>query len=233
MTKVGPHGRQRAPGSAVFLSCPVVQLAAQVQGAPSEPSLRAGQPDPRPLTGKLPPAAKTGNQAPEPGRSHDVATTVTSMNGDQLMTRLPESTARRYGKVFDEIAAEYDRRRPTYPDELIDQACQVAGIGRGDQVLEVGCGTGQLTRGLAARGLHVTALEPGKSLIALARQNLQGAGEVEFVNAQLEDALLPREHFQAVFSASAFHWVDPKVSWQKTADVLVLGGTLALVLLRT
>ncbi|HEY2592614.1 MAG TPA: hypothetical protein VGK33_01800, partial [Chloroflexota bacterium] len=31
------------------------------------------------------------------------------------------------------------------------------------------------------------------------------------------------------FSASAFHWVDPKISWQKTADVLVPGGTLALV----
>src|SRR6266516_6839483 len=145
------------------------------------------------------------------------------------MTRLPESTARRYGKVFDEIAAEYDRRRPTYPDELVDQACQVAGIGSGDHVLEVGCGSGQLTRGLAARGLHVTAVEPGKSLIALARQNLAGAGGVEYVNAQFEDALLPREQFQAVFSASAFHWIDPEVSWQKAADVLVPGGTLALV----
>jgi SAM-dependent methyltransferase len=139
------------------------------------------------------------------------------------MTRLPESTARRYGKVFDEIAAEYDRRRPAYPDELIDQACRVAGIGSGDHVLEVGCGSGQLTRGLLARGLHVTALEPGKSLIALARQNLEGAGEVEFVNAQFEDASLPREQFQAVF------WVDPEVSWQKSAEVLVPGGTLALV----
>jgi SAM-dependent methyltransferase len=145
------------------------------------------------------------------------------------MTRLPESTARRYGRVFDEIAADYDRHRPAYPDELVDQACQVAGIGSGDQVLEVGCGSGQLTRGLLARGLHVTALEPGKSLITLARQNLEGAGAVEFVNAQFEDALLPREQFQAVFSASAFHWVDPKISWQKTADVLVPGGTLALV----
>jgi ubiquinone/menaquinone biosynthesis C-methylase UbiE len=145
------------------------------------------------------------------------------------MTQLPESTARRYGKVFDEIAAEYDRHRPAYPDELVDQACQVAGIGSGDQVLEVGCGSGQLTRGLLARGLHVTALDPGKSLIALARQNLEGAGAVEFVDAQFEDAFLPREQFQAVFSASAFHWVDPKVSWQKTADVLVPGGTLALV----
>jgi len=145
------------------------------------------------------------------------------------MTRLPGSTARRYGRVFDEVAAEYDRRRPTYPDELVDQACQIAGIGSGDHVLEVGCGSGQLTRGLVARGLRVTALEPGKTLMALARQNLAGAGGVEFVNSQFEDALLPREQFRAVFSATAFHWVDPKVSWQKAADVLVPGGTLALV----
>src|ERR1700733_9183652 len=145
------------------------------------------------------------------------------------MTWLPGSTARRYGMVFDEIAADYDRYRPTYPDELVDRACQVAEIGSGDHVLEVGCGSGQLTRSLAARGLHVTALEPGKSLVALARQNLEGAGEVEFVNAEFEDAPLPREQFRAVFSASAFHWVDPKVSWQKAADVLVPGGTLALV----
>jgi ubiquinone/menaquinone biosynthesis C-methylase UbiE len=145
------------------------------------------------------------------------------------MSRRPESTARRYGKVFDEIAAEYDRHRPAYPGNLIDRACQLAGIGSGDHVLEVGCGSGQLTRALLARGLHVTAVEPGQNLIALARRNLDGDGAVEFVNAQFEDAPLPREQFQAVFSASAFHWVDPEVSWQKAADVLVPGGTLALV----
>jgi SAM-dependent methyltransferase len=145
------------------------------------------------------------------------------------MTRQPESTARRYGTVFDEIAAEYDRHRPAYPDELVDQACQVAGIGSGDRVLEVGCGSGQLTRSLAARGLHVTAVEPGQNLIALARRNLDGAAAVEFVNARFEDALVSREQFQAVFSASAFHWIDPKISWQKVSDVLVPSGTLALV----
>ena len=141
----------------------------------------------------------------------------------------PGATARRYGTVFDGVAAEYDRRRPAYPGELIDQACQVAGIGRGDPVLEIGCGTGQLTRGLLARGLHVTAVEPGPSLIALARQNLAGAGQVDFVSARFEDAPLPREGFRAVFCASAFHWIDPGISWQKAADVLAAGGTLALV----
>ncbi len=96
-------------------------------------------------------------------------------------------------------------------------------------MLEVGSGSGQLTRSLVGRGLRVTALEPGTSLISLARQNLEGAGDVEFVDAQFEDARLPRERFRAVFSASAFHWVDPEVSWQRAADVLVPGGTLALV----
>lgn len=136
---------------------------------------------------------------------------------------------RRYGRVFDEVAAEYDRRRPAYPDELIDRACRVAGVGRGDHVLEIGCGSGQLTRSLAARGLDVTAVEPGANLMALARRNLEGAGAVKFVNARFEDAPLPRERFQAVFSASAFHWVDPRVSWRKAADALVPGGTLALL----
>src|SRR5215469_10315688 len=150
------------------------------------------------------------------------------------MTPLPESAARRYGmifdgRVFDEIAAEYDRHRPAYPDKLIDQACRIAGLGTGDAVLEVGCGSGQLTRSLAGRGLRVTAVEPGANLLSLARQNLAGTGEVEFVNDRFEDARLPHERFRAVFSASAFHWVAPEASWQKAADVLVPGGTLALV----
>jgi len=145
------------------------------------------------------------------------------------MTSLPDSDERRYGRVFDEIAAEYDRYRPAYPDQLIDQACRVAAIGNGDPVLEIGCGSGQLTRSLAGRGLRVTALEPGTNLISLARHNLAGYAEVEFVTAQFEDAPLPRERFRAVFAASAFHWVDPEASWQRAADVLVPGGTLALV----
>jgi SAM-dependent methyltransferase len=137
--------------------------------------------------------------------------------------------ARSYGTVFNEIAGEYDRHRPTYPDALIDQACQVSGIGPGDPVLEIGCGTGQLTRSLLARGLRVTAAEPGDQLIARARDHLHGAGGVQFINARLEDASLPPAHYRAVFSASAIHWIDPDVSWRKTADALVDGGTLALV----
>ncbi len=137
--------------------------------------------------------------------------------------------ARSYGKVFNEMAVEYDRNRPTYPDALVDRACEVAGIGNGERVLEIGCGTGQLTRSLLARGLRVTALEPGDRLIRIAEENLKGAGDVEFVHARLEDVQLPRESYEAVFSASAIHWVDPDLSWRKIADALAPNGTLALI----
>ena len=91
------------------------------------------------------------------------------------MTSLSGHDARRYGTVFDEVADEYDRTRPMYPDALVDRACEVAGLGYGDPVLEIGCGTGQLTRSLIARGLRVTAVEPGGNLIRLAGQNLAGS----------------------------------------------------------
>jgi ubiquinone/menaquinone biosynthesis C-methylase UbiE len=142
---------------------------------------------------------------------------------------LEEASTRRHGRVFDEVAVQYDRSRPSYPDELIADACQVAGLGRCDPVLEVGCGTGQLTRSLLVRGFRVVAVEPGKQLVALAAQNLGSSGAVEFVNARFEDAALPRKQFRAVFSAAAFHWVDPDVSWEKAARVLAPGGTLALI----
>src|ERR1700733_2446438 len=137
--------------------------------------------------------------------------------------------ARSYDKVFNGVAVEYDRNRPTYPDALIDQACAVGGTREGDRVLEIGCGTGQLTRSLLARGLRVTALEPGDQLILLAEVNLKDAGDVELVHARLEDVQLPCESYEAVFSASAIHWVDPDLGWHKIADALAPNGTLALI----
>ncbi len=143
---------------------------------------------------------------------------------------MPDGTLQRsYGEVFDQVAGEYDRHRPGYPEQLIDLVCELAGLERGDRVLEIGCGTGQLTRSLLARGLRVTAIEPGAQLAGLAQQRLQGTGELELVNARLEDVRLPHGNFRAVFSASAIHWVDPDVGWQRAADALVPDGTVALI----
>jgi SAM-dependent methyltransferase len=128
------------------------------------------------------------------------------------------------GLLFETIAEDYDRVRPGYPADLVDLAC--AGLGRGSRVLEVGCGTGKLTRDLAQRGFAVDAVDPGEGMVVVARR---AAPEASFHVARFEDLDLPPGAFDAACSATAFHWVDPRVGWAKVARLLRPGGTFALL----
>jgi SAM-dependent methyltransferase len=74
----------------------------------------------------------------------------------------------------------------------------------------------------------VTAIEPGANLIELARQAVRGPGAVEFVHSRFEDAAI-EGGFGAAFCASAFHWLDPDVSWAKVAQSLRPNGLIALI----
>jgi SAM-dependent methyltransferase len=130
------------------------------------------------------------------------------------------------GLVFDRVAEEYDRVRPSYPAELVDEAC--AGLPSGARVLEIGCGTGKLTRALAERGLRVDAVDPGPALVELARRAV-GDGDVSFHIGRFEEVELEPASFDAAFSATAFHWVDPAIGWRKVAGLLRPGGTFALL----
>jgi SAM-dependent methyltransferase len=94
--------------------------------------------------------------------------------------------------------------------------------------VEVGCGTGKLTVALAARGLRVEAVDPGGNLVEIARARVPGS-TVRFHLDRFEDVELPTRTFEAVFSATAFHWVEPDVAWSKAARLLRLGGVLALL----
>jgi SAM-dependent methyltransferase len=75
---------------------------------------------------------------------------------------------------FDADAEAYDRTRPVCPDVLFDDLVRLARLGRGDRVVEIGCGTGQATVPLASRGLAVTAVELGAALADLARHRVAG-----------------------------------------------------------
>ncbi|HET8845594.1 MAG TPA: class I SAM-dependent methyltransferase [Ktedonobacteraceae bacterium] len=138
-----------------------------------------------------------------------------------------ESGGRR--ESFDLIAEYYNVYRPPYPREVVDTVIALSNLHQGSRVLEIGCGTGQLSVSLAQHGIDLLALEPGPHLAALARQNLKQFpnGQVEI--SSFEEWPLPGQKFNAVVSASAFHWLDPDVRFSKSAQALHAGGFLTIL----
>lgn len=147
------------------------------------------------------------------------------------MTGDPKTHPNRYGlgRVFNEVPELYDRVRPGYPDELFADLAAVTGMDERSSVLEVGCGTGQATRSLAARGYSVTAVEPGAEMAALARRRIAAFRNVEVERSTFEEWDDRGRHFDALVAASSWHWVDPSVGWQRAHDVLRPGGWVALL----
>jgi len=109
-------------------------------------------------------------------------------------------------------------------DDLLD----LASLSRGDRNLEIGCGTGQATLPLAARGLAITAVELGPALADRARARVQPFRTVEVVTSAFEDWREPAQPFRAVVAVNSLHWVDPDQRYTKPARLLVPGGAMAV-----
>jgi SAM-dependent methyltransferase len=130
-------------------------------------------------------------------------------------------------ETFDQAADRYHRARPDYPDALYDELISVTGLVPGDRLLEVGCATGKATLPLARRGFRITCVELGASLAAVARENL-ASYEVEVVHGRFEDrSSVPDGAFALVYAATAWHWIDPAVRYQRAWRALRTGGQLA------
>jgi SAM-dependent methyltransferase len=130
--------------------------------------------------------------------------------------------------TFEEVAEAYDRARPCYPEPVFDDLMALAGLRRGDRVLEIGPGTGQATGALAARGLRLTAVELGPELAAVARRRLARFPQVEVVQADVE-SWDGAGGFDAVVAFTAFHWLHPDGRFATAAARLRDGGALAVV----
>ncbi len=129
--------------------------------------------------------------------------------------------------IFDEDAALYDRARPDYPAALFTDLVELTGLGPGSRVIEIGPGTGQATRSLAATGARVTAVELGPELAAVLAANVRGT-DVEVVTSAFED-WTPQHRVDLVASFTAWHWVDHATRADRVLAALAPGGRLATV----
>jgi SAM-dependent methyltransferase len=125
-------------------------------------------------------------------------------------------------RSFGAAADAYERARPEYPAEAVDWLLPEGAR----TVLDLGAGTGKLTRALAARGLEVVAVEP----LAEMRAKLDGAvPEARILAGTAEEIPLEDDSVDAITVAQAWHWVDPGRATAEAARVLRPGGTLGLI----
>lgn len=124
--------------------------------------------------------------------------------------------------AFGAAAEIYERSRPAYPAEALDWLLPA---GR-PRVVDLGAGTGKLTRQIHARGLPVTAVDPSADMLAQLRRAVPG---VPALLGTAEQLPLPDGSADAILTAQAWHWVDPARAVPEAARVLTPGGTLGLI----
>ncbi len=127
------------------------------------------------------------------------------------------------GRAFGAVARAYDDHRPSYPDAAVDLALS-GGDPEPARVLDLGAGTGKLTRSLLARGLDVVAVEPDPGMLAVLRERSPGA---EARSGSAERVPLPDGAVDAVLVGQALHWFDLDRAVPEIARVLRPGGVLA------
>lgn len=141
---------------------------------------------------------------------------------------MDSSDRTRLRQTFDSAAERYDRARPEYPDALFDELIAATHIQPGAKLLEVGSATGKATLPLAKRGFDITCVEIGADLAAVARQRLAGYPNVRVSHADFDTWTAPQPHFDLVFAATAWHWLDPATRYQRAAAALKPHGHLAI-----
>lgn len=123
---------------------------------------------------------------------------------------------RERAESFGAAAEAYEALRPPFPDALLDE---LAALGPRD-VLDLGCGTGKVARGLARRGIGVLGVELDPRMAAVARRH-----GVRVEVARFEDWADDGRRFELVTCGDAWHWIEPARGAAKVAHVLRPGGT--------
>ena len=131
-------------------------------------------------------------------------------------------------RVFGEIAELYDDVRPEYPKQMVSDVLEWSQLPANARLLEIGCGTGKATRLFAPYGHKMTCVDPSPGMLEVAIRSCVEFPNIEFVEAKFEELTLPETPFDLVYSAQAFHWIEPSRGLNQVATALRSNGTFSL-----
>jgi SAM-dependent methyltransferase len=125
-------------------------------------------------------------------------------------------------RSFDRAAEEYERTRPDYPPAILDYLP----LRPDATVVDVGAGTGKLTRVLTRRYAQVCAVEPLDGMRGILERVVP---EARALAGRAEAIPLPDASVDGAFAAQAFHWFANDEAIAEFARVLRPGGVFCSV----
>jgi SAM-dependent methyltransferase len=133
------------------------------------------------------------------------------------------------GLNFGNAAAEYATFRAGFPDSLFDRI-ESFGIGRaGQDIVDLGTGTGTLARGFARRGGRVIGVDPDARMLAAAQAlDLKDGLRIDYVQAKAEKTGLASESADVVAAGQCWHWFDRPRAIAEVTRLLRPGGRLLI-----
>jgi SAM-dependent methyltransferase len=129
-------------------------------------------------------------------------------------------------RSFELVADLYERARPEYPQEAVAWVASKLSLDSDSTIVDLGAGTGKLTRALLATRARVIAVEPGDAMRAELERALP---EVEALRGAAEDIPLPDDSVDCVAVGQAFHWFRHDEALPELHRVLRPGGGLSLL----
>jgi tRNA (cmo5U34)-methyltransferase len=149
-----------------------------------------------------------------------------------MREELPASAAQYFGSMVESYDSLIRRAVPRY-DEMTARLLEYAPP-EADSILELGCGTGNLSLQLARkfRSASLTLVDASPEMVAVTRSRLEDAGvrsvnKPAYVAARFEELALPGNSFDLVVSSISLHHVADKASlYGRIRAVLRAGGHL-------
>ncbi|MDX6399968.1 MAG: hypothetical protein QOF27_574 [Gaiellaceae bacterium] len=129
-------------------------------------------------------------------------------------------------RSFELVADVYERARPEYPAEAVDWIAKRLDLRSGRTVLDLGAGTGKLTRALIPTGARVIAVEPGDAMRAELERAVPAAVALR---GSAESVPLGDDTVDAITVGQAFHWFRHEEAIPELHRILRRGGAVALV----